>query len=146
MDELYASAPRRGLLNPDPTIVSQAQWIDHALAAIAEANRAPDDAQGDAAAQGEAGPSPGPTASAAPQAVSSFVVQFASPDASAVDSALGSVRGASGVRGASTTSIAVGGTSVMRVSYAGSLEDLAAALRARGWSVTVGSNALSIRR
>jgi hypothetical protein len=78
--------------------------------------------------------------------VQSFTVQFASPDAQAVDLALGSVRGASGVRGAGTTSIAIGGTSVMRVSYAGSLDDLAAALRSRGWSVTVGSNALSIRR
>jgi hypothetical protein len=78
--------------------------------------------------------------------VSSYTVQFASPDASAVDATLGAVRGASGVKGAATSSIAIGGTSVMRVSYAGELGELAAALRARGFSVTVGSNSLSIRR
>lgn len=145
MDEIYANALNTGVLKPDPTLVSQTQSIDTALAAIEEANRAKDAAQAEAGT-GEGAPAPGASESAAPAATSSFTVQFASPDASAVDSALGSVRGASGVRGASTTSIAIGGTSVMRVSYAGTLEELAAALRARGWSVTVGSNALSIRR
>ena len=145
MDQIYADALNRGLLDPDPTLVSQTQSIDTALARIEEANRARESAREEAAAGAE-GPSPSASATAAPSATSSFVVQFSSPDAAAVDSALGSVRGASGVRGASTTSIAIGGTSVMRVTYAGSLEELAAALRARGWSVTVGSNALSIRR
>ena len=64
----------------------------------------------------------------------------------AVDAALGAVRGVPGVQGASTTSLAMGGTSVMRVSYEGDLGTLADALRARGWRVTVGANALSIRR
>ncbi|HQA18178.1 MAG TPA: heavy-metal-associated domain-containing protein, partial [Novosphingobium sp.] len=73
-------------------------------------------------------------------------VQFASPDAAAVDAAMGAVRSAPGVKGASTTSLAVGGTSVMRVSYEGDIGALADALRARGWKVTVGSNALSIKR
>jgi hypothetical protein len=45
-----------------------------------------------------------------------------------------------------TTSIAIGGTSVMRVTFAGDLEALAAALRAQGWKVTQGANALSIRK
>ncbi|HNJ48080.1 MAG TPA: heavy-metal-associated domain-containing protein, partial [Novosphingobium sp.] len=44
------------------------------------------------------------------------------------------------------TSLAMGGTSLMRVTYAGELSVLADALRARGWRVTVGNNALSIRR
>lgn len=145
MDKIYADALSRGMLKPDATLVSMTQSIDSALAAIAEANRPKEEAAAPSE-PGEEGPSPSASASAPSQAVSSFVVQFASPDASAVDSALGSVRGASGVRGASTSSIAIGGTSVMRVSYAGSLEELAAALRARGWSVTVGSNALSIRK
>jgi hypothetical protein len=147
MDEIYAGAVNNGLLQPDATLVSQTQSIDTALAAIEAANRAKDAAQ----SAGEApkidyAPTVGESAAPAPAATASFVVQFASPDASAVDSALGSVRGASGVRGAATTSIAIGGTSVMRVTYAGTLEELAAALRSRGWSVTVGSNALSIRR
>ena len=89
-------------------------------------------------------PTPAATQSAA--AVNSYVAQFASPDARAVDAALAAVRGVSGVQSAATSSIAIGGTSVMRVTIGGDLNDLAAALRARGWQVSAGSNALSIRR
>jgi hypothetical protein len=83
---------------------------------------------------------------AAPVETRTFTVQFASPDAGAVDAALGAVRGSPGVKGASTTSLAMGGTSVMRVTYEGDIGTLADALRARGYRVTVGANALSIRR
>ncbi len=79
-------------------------------------------------------------------AVRSITVQFATPDAAAFDSALGAVRGTGGVRGVGVTSTAIGGTSVMSVSYAGSLEDLAAALETRGFSVRRGANALAISR
>ncbi len=99
----------------------------------------------------DAPPSATPTPTAAPPppppaAASSHAVQFPSADARAVDSMLAAVRGVAGVQSASTSSIAIGGTSVMRVTYAGDLNALAAALRARGWQVTVGSGALSIRR
>ncbi len=60
--------------------------------------------------------------------VTSVTVQFASPDKDAVDAALGAVRGAPGVQGASTTSLAMGGISVMRVTFKGDVSDLAAAL------------------
>jgi hypothetical protein len=83
---------------------------------------------------------------AAPVETRTFTVQFASPDAAAVDAALGAARSAPGVRGAATTSLAMGGTSVMRVTVEGDLNSLADALRARGYRVTVGTNALSIRR
>ncbi|MFX8965056.1 hypothetical protein ABTN15_19870, partial [Acinetobacter baumannii] len=73
-------------------------------------------------------------------------VQFVTPDAAAIDAGLAVVRGVPGVQGATTSSIAMGGISVMRVTYAGELEALAAALRAQGWKVTVGSGALIIRR
>jgi hypothetical protein len=78
--------------------------------------------------------------------VSSITVQFATPDAPAVDAGLASVRGAPGVQGASISSVAIGGTSVMRVSFAGDLDGLRAALQARGWQVQQGAGALSIRR
>ena len=140
LDQIYGKALADGLLKPDATLNVRPQ-IDPALAALI--------AQGQAAsiAPEETG-QPAPTASAAPVApvvVNTFTVQFASPDAGAVDAALGAVRGAPGVQGAAPTSLAVGGTSVMRVSYAGDLATLAEALRARGWKVTVGTNALSIR-
>lgn len=91
---------------------------------------------------------PTATPTQAPEAsvVSAFVVQFASPDAVAIDATLATVRSTSGVRGAATTSLAIGGTSVMTVSYSGSLDQLAASLRGRGFNVTQGSSALAISR
>jgi hypothetical protein len=76
----------------------------------------------------------------------SFTIQFASPDARAVDLAVAGVRGTPGVSGAATVSLAIGGTSVLRASYAGSAEDLAKALRARGFTVSVSGGVLRIRR
>lgn len=145
IDAAYARALEQGLLKPDPTI-RQGSGMDAGLVALIQRAQAAEQAARAAAAAPETAATPGaePTATAA--ATSTFTVQFASPDAGAVDAALAAVRGAPGVQGASTTSLAMGGTSVMRVSYAGDLSALAAALRARGWQVSVGSNALSIRR
>jgi len=146
-DRIYSEALGRGLLRPDPTLTMDQASIDSAFATVlAQAQ-----AQAQKAAQpDEAAPAPGSTpttgATEAPATVSTITVQFASPDGQAVDTALGAVRSVSGVRGASTSSIAIGGTSVMRVSFAGDIDSLAAALRSRGWQVTVGNNALSIRR
>ena len=92
------------------------------------------------------GPAAGPSEAPATAVVSAYVVQFASPDAASIDATLAAVRGVPGVRGAATTSLAFGGTSVMTVSYAGSLGQLAAALRARGYTVQQGSDALAISR
>jgi len=141
LDAIYAQALAEGKLKPDTTLNVRPQ-LDPALAALIAAGQveAPTAAPTAAAS---AAPTPEPTQEVK---VSTFTVQFASPDAAAVDAALGAVRSAPGVQGASTTSLAVGGTSLMRVSYAGDLNTLAEALRARGWRVTVGANALSIRR
>ena len=141
LDAIYAQALAEGKLKPDTTLNVRPQ-LDPALAALIAAGQveAPTAAPTAAAS---AAPTPEPTQEVK---VSTFTVQFASPDAAAVDAALGAVRSAPGVQGASTTSLAVGGTSLMRVSYAGELNTLAEALRARGWRVTVGANALSIRR
>lgn len=88
-----------------------------------------------------AAPSLAPTAP-----VETVSVQFPSPDAAAVDAALAAVRGVPGVRGAATVSLAVGGTSVMRVTVEGGSERLAGALRGQGWKVTSGGGALRITR
>ena len=147
-DAIYTEALKGGLLQPDPTLRAQRLEIDPVLAALIDAGRkaqaaslAPVDA---VSVVVPATTVETPVASTKP--VATFTVQFTSPDGGAVDSALGSVRGTGGVRGAATTSIAIGGVSVMRVNYAGSLAELAAALRARGWQVAEGQNALSIRR
>jgi hypothetical protein len=145
MDRIYADALARGVLRPDPTLVAEQNALYAAIAQIeAAAAAAAPKAQATSAATPGATPSAAP--SAGPSATSSYVIQFASPDARAVDAALAAVRGLPGVQGAATSSIAIGGTSVMRVTSATELEALAVALRARGWQVTVGSNALSIRR
>lgn len=145
IDQIYAGALYQGALRPDPTLVTDQAQFYAAVAALqaAAAKEAPEVVAPTAVATPGATPSAAPTQAAA---VATYTVQFASPDAAAVDAALASVRGAGGVQGAATTSIAIGGTSVMRVTAAGNLEELAAALRARGWTVSVGSNALSIRR
>ena len=55
----------------------------------------------------------------------------------AVQSAEVSVSRVGGVTSAITTSLALGGTSVIRVTYTGDAAALQAALRAQGWNVTV---------
>lgn len=145
IDQVYAGALMQGLLRPDPTLVSEQRAYDTALSAIRAAAEIAEGPKEEPVAVPLPG-QPAPVATQSAAAVNSYVVQFASPDARAVDAALAAVRGVSGVQGAATSSIAIGGTSVMRVTISGDINDLAAALRARGWQVSAGSNALSIRR
>lgn len=150
IDGIYAAALARGELRPDPTLNAEQKALDAVMATLAEQARAQVDKTAGGAptpnpAIGPGGPAVGAGAAVKPT-VATYVVQFASPDAGAVDSALTAIRGLPGVQGASTSSIAIGGTSVMHVTVASDLEALAAALRSRGWQVTVGNNALSIRR
>jgi hypothetical protein len=151
-DSIYIQALAQGQLQPDPTL-NERPAMDPALAALIAAAKSAEQAA--AVPVDDAATLPSPAASGAatpgnapppPIAVSSYTIQFASPDGKAVDAALGAVRAAAGVQSASTSSIAIGGTSVMRVTYAGDLNALAATLRARGWQVSVGGGALSIRR
>ena len=146
IDQIYARALAEGRMKPDTTL-NVRQGLDPGLAALIAAGNAPEQAPDAARPTASPSATPSPTATPIKAAeVRTFTVQFASPDAAAVDSAMGAVRGSPGVKGASTTSLAVGGTSVMRVTYEGDIGTLADALRARGFKVTVGNNALSIRR
>lgn len=147
IDAMYNEALARGDLKPDATLRQQNE-LDPALAAIIEAAARMEAANAPAASVGPAAtPTPTPSATPTPEAkISTITVQFASPDAKALDAVLSSVRSVPGVKGASTTSLAMGGTSVMRVTFAGSIDELRDALKARGWSVSAGANALSIRR
>ena len=150
LDQIYGQALADGRLKVDTSLNVRGQ-IDPGIAALIAAGQSPDPAAVPAAkpstapsdsASAAASPSPTPTQAE----TRTFTVQFASPDAASVDAAMGAVRSAPGVKGASTTSLAMGGTSVMRVTYAGDLDTLAAVLRSRGWKVSVGANALSIKR
>jgi hypothetical protein len=73
-------------------------------------------------------------------------VQFDTPDAAAVNAGETALRAIPGVGSAATTSLAMGGVSVMRVTYAGDQGALAAQLQARGWQVQSGPGVLRIVR
>jgi hypothetical protein len=140
---MFTDALASGRLQPDPTLRSEQIEISPVVKALLEAAR-----RAEAGLAGDVGGivAPNAAASDAPQVLYSHVVQFVTPDAAAVDAMLGAVRATPGVRAAATSSIAIGGTSVMRVTYGGDIGALAAALRARGFTVQQGSNALSISR
>lgn len=151
-DQIFTDALTSGKLRPDPTLSVEHPAIDPGLQQLIDAGRAAQAAQAAAAERAAAAAlaeQPVPTTAPRPDAKaqgSAITVQFASPDAAAVDQALAGVRGAKGVESAATTSIAIGGTSVMRVTFAGSAADLAAQLRARGWQVSASGGTLRIHR
>ncbi|MCU6452476.1 heavy-metal-associated domain-containing protein [Sphingomonas sp. A2-49] len=75
-----------------------------------------------------------------------ITLQYDTPGATAVANTEGLVRGIAGVRAASTTSLALGGLSLMRVTYDGDPEALRKALELRGYQVTGSGQTLRIRR
>lgn len=78
--------------------------------------------------------------------VASYTVQFDTPDVASVSIGEQAVRAVPGVRSASTSSLALGGTSVMQVSFEGSVDMLRAGLSARGYTVAVAGSVLRISR
>ncbi len=135
LDILYRQALAQGLLRPDPSLVILAAPMPAALEPTTEE---PVDVNSTETA-------PPPTAPVA--AVQTFNVQVATPDAASVQRAEVGVSRADGVASAITTSLALGGTSVMQVRFAGDSAAFSAALRAQGWAVTVvNGNTLRISR
>jgi hypothetical protein len=134
----------QGQLRPDPTILAGGAALDRAFEELRQ-KLVP---KGD---EDLAPVIPLPAPTIRPEDVTgapteAVTVQFATPDAAAVDAALAAVRGVPGVQGAATVSLAIGGTSVMRVTVAGGSERLASVLRAQGWKVSSGGGALRISR
>lgn len=156
MDTIFERALVEGKLQPDPTLrVGGSGDIDPALQRLIEIGQAIQareeaaalGAGGEAAAPGAAAPDQPPAETPeTPAVVQSVIVQFASPDAMAFDAALSGVRGTPGVRALGVTSTAMGGTSVMSVTYGGTADELAQALRARGFNVRQSGNTLAISR
>jgi hypothetical protein len=135
MDLIYARALDAGLLQPDPTLVIIEPEVQEELEEPELEAEVPDDEQPDTAP-------PVPTTPAA-----SYNIQVDTPDAGAVQRAEVSVSRVNGVTSAITASLALGGTSIMRVTYAGDAGALQAALQAQGWQVqVVGGNTLRISR
>jgi len=135
LDQAYQKALASGLLRPDALLAARPPRVKTAEELAAEAA---------AAAAAEAEPTPTPSASGG--ATASFTVQVDTPNAGALTASESAVRGVPGVRSAVTTSLALGGISVMRVGYDGAIGGLRAALEARGWQVQEGPGVLLIRR
>lgn len=129
MDAIYTRALEQGLLRPDPTLVIIEPEVRREAEEVVEDAQTPDDS------------APFPTGQ-----TSTFNIQVETPDPGAVQRAEVSVSRVNGVTSAITTSLALGGTSVMRVTYTGDAATLAAALQAQGWRVDVAGNTLRISR
>jgi hypothetical protein len=132
MDAIYTRALDAGLLQPDPTLVIIAPEVREEIEETTLDYEFPDEAE-----------TPAPTGTQAQP----FNVQVETPDPEAVQRAEVSVSRVNGVTSAITTSLALGGTSIMRVTYTGDAAALQAALQAQGWRVeVVGGNTLRISR
>lgn len=130
LDQAYSRAQAFGMLRPDPTLI-----IEEPVDASALEEALPtEDAAGAA------------TDLSVPTGALNVTIQFDTPDVGSVTRAEGALRAVPGVSSASTTSLALGGISVMRVVYAGDIATLRTALAARGWRVDEGGGVLRIRR
>jgi len=132
MDRLYTQALNAGLLRPDPTLI-----IEEPVNAAALTNAS------DLGAVLAALPTETGAAAPAPGAIA---VQFDTPNADSVGAIERVMRGIPGVRSAATTSLALGGTSVMQVAFDGTPEQLRAAMEARGLVVTGSGTTLHVGR
>jgi hypothetical protein len=143
IDKIYVTALASGLLKADASLIVE-KPVEAKDVPDAKDDAPTDDTTGDAAPTDRPdGDAPAPPQ---PASVTSFNVQFDSPDAAAVLATERAVASVAGVTSATTTSVAVGGTSVMRVGYRGDLPALRAALQARGFTVQEGGGTLRISR
>jgi hypothetical protein len=127
LDDIYQSALQRGLLTPD-----------QGLAYV-----------------GPPAPTPTPTATPTDEgttgveqttAGATITLQYDSPSVNSVNAAEASLRATPGVKSAVTTSLALGGVSVMRVGFDADPAVLRAELEGRGWIVIGSGTTLRIRR
>ncbi|BDI61610.1 hypothetical protein MACH05_21700 [Qipengyuania nanhaisediminis] len=155
MDAIFEQALADGKLRPDPTLrLGGSGRVDPAIQrliqigrAIQQRDRAVASANAPASNEGAAAaPEGGAAAAPAPAVVRAITVQFATPDPATFDATLTAMRQVPGVRALAVTSTAIGGTSVMSVSFGGEQAALAAALRQRGFAVREGSGAIAISR
>lgn len=130
IDQLYTQALNDGRLRPDPSLIIE-EPVDVDALAIENASEQP--------IEELTVPTPAAT-------TSSFAIQFDTPDVGSVTQGEAALRSIPGVRSAATSSLALGGTSVMQVGFDGTIDALKAALQSRGYGVAVSGNTLRIRR
>ena len=154
MDKIFQTALAQGRLRLDRSLVLEDVELVEAIeveeTAVAEkkeeAEARSNETSRETSSEPKAEVAQTPPPEAVQPTIQTYSVQYATPDTNAVDAGEGSVRSISGVRSASTSSLALGGTSVMRVTYAGDAAALRNALAANGWSVGGAGNTITISR
>ncbi len=138
IDLAYTQALADGRLRPDPTLAFEfgidEEEIEEELEEMEDSVAATPRADSDAVNDEQT------------VATGSYTIQVATPTADAVRNSEAAVRGTPGVRSAVTSSLAIGGVSLMQVSYIGDLDTLASALASRGFQVQRGAGTLRISR
>ncbi len=125
IDMAYARALQDGRLQPDASLV------------VEQPEEAPVE---DAIVEDDAVDLSIPIAGAA------YTIQVETPDAAAVNQVEAALRAVPGVRSATTTSLALGGISVLRVVFEGDIGILRTGIAARGWRVEDAGGGLRLRR
>lgn len=131
MDELYTQALISGVLRPDPSLIVE-EPVSNAVG----------DDLGDTGIT-EYVPADLSTSTGT---ATTYLIQYDTPSVGSVGQGESLLRAIPGVRSASTTSLALGGTSVMQVVFGQSLEELRIALAARGYTVQGSGTTLRIVR
>jgi hypothetical protein len=130
IDALYGRALALGVLRPDPSLV-----IEEPLNAVEL-----DDAELESVISAL------PSEDSGAVAGGGFTVMVDTPTAASFGEIQSAMRAIPGVTGASTTSLALGGTSVMQVAFGGSIEQLRGALEARGFTANLSGGNLRVTR
>jgi len=129
IDALYTQALNSGQLRPDPSLVIEKPVDAVELTNIAELDSLL------AAMPSESG-----------GAGTAYSLQVDTPSAASVGEIEGLIRSVPGVSAAATTSLALGGTSIMQATFNGPVEQLRAGLEARGFIVTGSGTTIRIVR
>ncbi len=138
LDGVFAQALASGRLAPDTSLVIEQPVEEEELEAA--------DVVDDTADTGEQAVTTPEEERAVATAAKTFSIQFETPDVASVTSAESAVKAVPGVRSASTSSLALGGVSVMRVAFDGDVDMLRLGLAARGYRVSVSGDTIRIRR
>jgi hypothetical protein len=127
IDSLYAGALAGGLLRPDPSL------------AVSEPEQPPADLISSDAED--------PLAAIVDNVSSTnLTLQLETVDSGALDQAQAVLRAVPGVQQASVASLALGGTSLLSLTYEGDMAALKAGLAARGWRLEGEAGSLHLRR
>jgi hypothetical protein len=133
MDALYTQALTGGILRPDPSLIIEEPIDADAMTNGAEGVDATEFIPADALGTPVAGEI-------------AFLIQYDTLNVASVGQSEAMIRAIPGVRSATTTSLALGGTSVMQVTFGQNADQLRAALAARGYSVLGSGTTLRIVR